>query len=105
VVENRRLYREKFDTALGILNPGFEVKKPDAAFYLWAKTPLPDPEFTRRLHDAKAVTVLPGSYLAREAHGRNPGENHIRIALVSSTEECAESARRIRDFVADLKNK
>jgi N-succinyldiaminopimelate aminotransferase len=105
VIENRRLYREKFDTALGILNPVFEVKKPDAAFYLWAKTPLPDPEFTRRLHDAKAVTVLPGSYLAREAHGRNPGENHIRIALVSSTEECAESARRIRDFVADLKHK
>jgi N-succinyldiaminopimelate aminotransferase len=43
--------------------------------------------------------VLPGSYLARQAHGINPGTNHVRIALVSSKAECAESAQRIRAFV------
>jgi N-succinyldiaminopimelate aminotransferase len=105
VVENRRLYREKFDTALEILKPALDVGKPDAAFYLWARTPMPDPEFTRRLYEAQAVTVLPGSFLAREAHGVNPGTNRIRIALVSSTEECAESARRIRSFMETLKRK
>lgn len=102
VVENRRLYREKFETALSILKPSMDVDMPDAAFYLWARTPLPDPDFTRRLYQAQGVSVLPGSYLAREAHGVNPGTNRVRIALVASTEECAEAARRIRDFVTSL---
>jgi N-succinyldiaminopimelate aminotransferase len=102
VVENRRLYREKFDTAISILKPVLDVSMPDAAFYLWVHTPIPDPEFTRRLYEAQAVSVLPGSYLARDSHGINPGTDRVRIALVSSTEECAESARRIRDFVKTL---
>ena len=101
VVENRRLYREKFDSALAILEGVLPVSKPEAAFYLWVRTPGSDEEFTRGLFESQAVSVLPGSYLAREAHGLNPGTNHVRIALVSSTEECAESARRIRAFVED----
>jgi N-succinyldiaminopimelate aminotransferase len=102
VVENRRLYREKFDTALDILGTSIDVQRPDAAFYLWAHTPLPDPEFTRRLYETQSVSVLPGSYLARDAHGANPGTDRVRIALVASTEECAEAARRIREFVTRL---
>ncbi|HEV7393050.1 MAG TPA: aminotransferase class I/II-fold pyridoxal phosphate-dependent enzyme, partial [Burkholderiales bacterium] len=102
VVENRRLYNEKFETALSILKPSMDVDMPDAAFYLWARTPMPDPDFTRGLYQAQGVSVLPGSYLAREAHGVNPGTNRVRIALVASTEECAEAARRIRDFVTAL---
>jgi N-succinyldiaminopimelate aminotransferase len=102
VVENRRLYREKFDTAVSILRPAMEIEMPEAAFYLWIRTPIPDPEFTRRLYESQAVSVLPGSYLAREAHGANPGTNRVRVALVSSTPECAESAQRIRDFVQRL---
>ena len=103
VVENRRLYREKFKTALSILKPVMDVDMPDAAFYLWARTPIPDADFTRRLYAAQAVSVLPGSYLAREAHGANPGANRVRIALVASTDECAEAACRIRDFVTSLR--
>ncbi|MGZ5091603.1 MAG: succinyldiaminopimelate transaminase [Burkholderiales bacterium] len=103
VVENRRLYREKFETALTILKPSLDVDMPDAAFYLWVRTPMPDPEFTRRLYETQGVSVLPGSYLARDAHGVNPGTNRVRIALVASTEECAEAARRIRDFVTSLR--
>ena len=100
VVENRRLYREKFETALSILKPVMDVEMPDAAFYLWPRTPMPDPEFTRRLYQAQAVSVLPGSYLARETHGVNPGKDRVRIALVASTEECAEAAHRIRRFLS-----
>jgi N-succinyldiaminopimelate aminotransferase len=96
VVENRRLYREKFAAALDILRPVMDIEMPEAAFYLWLKTPIPDPEFARRLYEQQAVTVLPGSYLARESGGINPGTNRIRLALVSSVEECIESARRIR---------
>jgi N-succinyldiaminopimelate aminotransferase len=102
VVENRRLYREKFAAALEILRPALEVEIPDAAFYLWLKTPLSDTEFARRLYQQQAVTVLPGSYLAREAGGVNPGANRVRIALVSSVAECVESAQRIRAFVESL---
>jgi len=68
---------------------------PDAAFYLWAKTPGDDSEFAKRLLAEQAVTVLPGSYLARDAHGVNPGQGYIRIALVASLDECTEAIDRI----------
>jgi N-succinyldiaminopimelate aminotransferase len=102
VVENRRLYREKFDAALKILQPALDVEMPDAAFYFWAPTPLSDTEFTRRLYQEQAVSVLPGSYLAREAGGTNPGKDRVRIALVAPTAECAEAAHRIATFVNNL---
>ena len=102
VVENRRLYREKFNNVINVLKPSIEVEMPDAAFYLWAPTPISDTEFTRRLYQEQAVTVLPGSYLAREARGINPGTNRVRIALVASTAECTEAAQRIAAFVQNL---
>lgn len=102
VVENRRLYRDKFAAVLDILRPVLEVGMPAAAFYLWPKTPLPDDEFARRLYQEQAVSVLPGSYLARTARGTNPGTNRVRIALVASLAECVEAARRIRAFVESL---
>jgi N-succinyldiaminopimelate aminotransferase len=99
VVENRRLYREKFDAAFKLLRPVLDVQMPDAAFYFWPKTPLPDPEFALRLHREQGVTVLPGSYLAREARGVNPGTDRVRIALVASHAETVEAAQRLRTFV------
>ena len=102
VVENRRVYREKFEAALAILRPVVDVQAPDAAFYLWAPTPVSDTEFAQRLYREKSITVLPGSYLAREARGVNPGRNRVRIALVAATVECTEAATRIRDFISTL---
>ena len=95
VVENRRLYREKFTAVTAILRAVTEIRMPDAAFYLWLETPEDDTEFTRRLHREQGVSVLPGSYLARDARGVNPGKNFVRIALVASTAECSEAAHRI----------
>ncbi len=102
VAENRRLYREKFAAVTPILQDGLEVDMPDAAFYLWARTSMPDTEFARNLYRDYNVTVLPGSFLAREAHGVNPGANFIRIALVAEPQECVEAAERIRKFVKNL---
>ena len=99
VLENRRLYREKFATATKILREVAEIAMPDAAFYLWINTLSDDTEFTRSLYQQHNVMVLPGSYLAREAHGVNPGRNFVRIALVASTAECAEAAQRIASFI------
>jgi N-succinyldiaminopimelate aminotransferase len=100
VVENRRLYRDKFDTAMSILGKTPGVQMPDASFYLWIDTRRDDTAFTRELYEQFNVTVLPGSYLAREARGINPGRNFARVALVASTAECAEAAQRIADFIS-----
>ena len=102
VVENRRLYREKFAAVTPLLQEVLEVDRPDAAFYLWARTPIADTEFALRLYRDYNVTVLPGSFLAREAHGVNPGANFIRIALVAEPQECREAAERIRNFAKTL---
>ncbi len=99
VVENRRLYREKFDAVLPILQPVLDVTRPLASFYLWAGVAGDDAAFARDLLAAEAVTVLPGSYLAREHDGRNPGQGRIRIALVAPLAECVEAAERIARFV------
>ncbi len=99
VRENRRLYREKFATATRILGEVTKVDMPDAAFYLWMNVHGDDAAFTRELYRQHNISVLPGSYLAREARGVNPGNNFVRIALVASTDECAEAAHRIADFI------
>ncbi len=99
VIENRRLYQEKFDALVPLLKPVLNVEWPDASFYLWAKTPYADLDFARDLYGATAVTVLPGSFLAREAHGINPGANRIRIALVAPKEQCLQAAHRIVRFM------
>jgi len=98
VRENRRLYREKFDAVLPVLGPALNVARPQAAFFLWAPTPYDDTAFVRDLYAATGVTTLPGSFLAREAHGVNPGRNHMRIALVAAKDDCLEAARRIAEF-------
>ncbi len=105
VRENRALYAQKFTTVTPMLADVIDVKLPDAAFYLWAnvaRTGLSDTEFARRLYADYNVTVLPGSYLARDAHGTNPGRDFIRIALVAGTAECVEGAQRIVEFCRGL---
>ncbi len=102
VQQNRDLYRQKFDAVLPVLQPYFNVTSPDAGFYLWAKIPeqysLSDTDFAKELFSSHHVSCLPGSYLAREAHGDNPGHNYLRLALTATVEECIEGAYRIADF-------
>ncbi|SFE49525.1 succinyldiaminopimelate transaminase [Nitrosomonas sp. Nm166] len=102
VVENRRLYAQKFFEAVALLSDVTAVQMPDAGFYLWVKTPISDTEFTKKLYQNYNVTVLPGSYLAREAHGMNPGKNFVRIALVASPQECIEAMSRMKNFLKSL---
>lgn len=103
VEENRRLYREKFARVTPVIASVMDVALPDAGFYLWAEVPeamgLDDAGFARALYAQYNVTVLPGSYLAREAGGHNPGAGRVRMALVADTAECEEAARRIQQFV------
>jgi N-succinyldiaminopimelate aminotransferase len=95
VRENRAAYAAKFASLQPRLAAALPCSMPDAAFYLWAATPGDDAAFARRLYIEQGVTVLPGSYFAREVHGTNPGRGRIRIALVASEDECAEAIDRI----------
>ena len=103
VVENRALYRQKFAQVTPLLESVMDVRLPDAGFYLWAGVPahlgLSDTDFARALLAQYNVTVLPGSYLARDAQGGNPGAGRVRMALVAETAECVEAARRIVQFI------
>lgn len=106
VIENRRLYREKFTAFIEILADVCDIKKPPASFYVWFKIPeqlaMSDTEFTQRLFAEQNVTVLAGSFLSREFNGINPAVNHVRIALVASLAECIEAAQRIKQFLTIL---
>ncbi|MBT3065211.1 succinyldiaminopimelate transaminase [Rhodoferax sp. U11-2br] len=99
VVANRTLYRAKFAEVTPLLAEVMDVALPDAGFYLWAKVAGDELAFTRDLYANYNVTVLPGSFLAREAQGSNPGAGRIRMALVADSAECVQAAHRIRDFV------
>ena len=105
VRENRAAYVAKFAEVTPMLAEVLDVALPDAGFYLWAdvsRTGLTDTEFAARLYAEQHLTVLPGSYLAREADGINPGANRVRMALVATPEECREGAERIVAFCRGL---
>ena len=106
VEDNRDKYIRKFNQVTPMLAEVLDVALPDAGFYLWAKVDklakITDTEFAKRLYAEYNVTVLPGSYVARDAHGINPGANRIRMALVAEVDECVEAAQRIVEFTRKL---
>jgi len=102
VIDNRARYREKFSAVLELLGPVMQVTAPDAGFYLWPRTPVDDQAFTRGLLEQRNVSVLPGSFLSRHAHGLNPGQDHVRMALVPPLEDCVEAALRIKSYIGSL---
>jgi N-succinyldiaminopimelate aminotransferase len=100
VIENRALYRDKFQAVIEILEPVLGVTQPPAGFYLWPVTPEDDCGFARKLLAQQNVAVLPGSYLSRTAAGINPGQGHVRMALVAPYADCVEAAERIKSYLA-----
>lgn len=102
VLENRRLYREKFARVLDLLSATLAPRKPQAGFYLWAQTPISDTEFAQRLYAEQNVSVLPGRYLSRARNGFDPGEKRVRMALVAPLDECLDAARRINLLLSTL---
>ena len=101
--QNRKLYQDKFARVLPILAPVLDVKRPDGAFYLWPDVGGDDELFTRDLFEEQNLTLLPGSYLARDANGENPGRGRVRISLTAHVDQCVLAAERIRAFVSSRK--
>ncbi|MFG6559406.1 aminotransferase class I/II-fold pyridoxal phosphate-dependent enzyme [Sulfitobacter sp. 1A15299] len=96
VEENRALYQEKYAIADRIFGnvPGYA--SPEAGFFLWL--PVEDDEAAAlKLWRETGVRVLPGSYLAQNVAGGNPGQNYIRVALVAPKDETTRGLEAIRD--------
>jgi N-succinyldiaminopimelate aminotransferase len=102
VQTNRALYEEKFSAVLDILSPVLPVSRPTAGFYLWLQTAIPDEVFAHELFVQQNIIVLPGSFLSRVAHGKNPGQNRVRVALVPPLEICISAAWRIRALIEEI---
>jgi N-succinyldiaminopimelate aminotransferase len=100
---NRALYRQKFARVLPILQPVLDVVEPDGGFYLWPDVHRDDEAFTRDLFAMQNLTILPGSYLARDTKAGNPGKHRVRISLVATVDECEIAAQRIRIFLESSK--
>ena len=99
VVANRAAYGRKFDAVTPILREVFDVAQPEGGFYHWLPVAGDDEAFARALFAERNITVLPGSYLTRHAHGINPGRSHVRVAWVAPEAECKAAARTIADWV------
>jgi N-succinyldiaminopimelate aminotransferase len=107
VIENRRLYAEKFagfyarlkDARLKGVAP---ISMPDAAFYFWLKAPYDDAEFSRDVLKHAGIVCLPGSYLSRTAYNINPGQGFVRLALVSTVADALEGADRLAHFFENI---
>lgn len=95
VCQNRALYREKFQALTPILDDAFNCRTPDGGFYHWLDVGEDDQAFTLALFQEENITVLPGSYLSRRAHGRNPGEGFVRVAWVAPLADCLDAAERL----------
>ena len=96
VEENRALYQEKYAIADRIFGnvPGYA--SPEAGFFLWL--PVEDDEAAAlKLWRETGVRVLPGSYLAQNVAGENPGQNYIRVALVAPKDETTRGLEAIRE--------
>ena len=99
---NRRLYADKYHAVLPLFAAPLATQMPAGGFYLWVRTPIDDATFAKELQRKYNVLTLPGSFLARDAHGANPGRNHVRIALVAPLADCVEAAQRLAEFVRSL---
>jgi aspartate/methionine/tyrosine aminotransferase len=96
VIENRRLYGEKYEIADRMLGnvPGYV--SPEAGFFLWL--PVQNDEAAAvKLWRETGVRVLPGGYLAQDHNGVNPGQGYIRVAMVAPKAETARGIELIRD--------
>ena len=100
VEQNRQAYRNKFEQVTPLVADALICERPEAGFYLWARTAGDDVEFTRELYARYNVLVLPGSFLGRVDQGVNPGAGWVRIALVDRIDACVEAAGRIARLTA-----
>ena len=104
VVENRAVYRSKFEATHATMSRTFGTQQlPDGAFYYWPDVGIDDELFAAELFRRENITVLPGKYLGRTIEGRNPGANRIRVALVAPYQDCVDAIRRLCSAAQEIR--
>ena len=98
MIENRRLYGEKYQAADAVFAGVNSYKGPDAGFFLWL--PVEDGESAAlKLWQQTGVRVRPGAYLSRDVNGDNPGKGYIRVAMVAPINEMQAGLIALRDCI------
>ena len=96
----REEYRHKRDLICdAFVAAGCPECRPEATMYVWQRAPhgMSAEEFAKRLLDpAIALVTTPGTWISSARGADDPGEGHVRLALVPTIEECEEAAQRIR---------
>lgn len=96
VRETAAAYQRRRDTIVdGFNRIGWQVQRPKASMYIWAKVPTKQNsfDFTVDLLNHTGVAVIPGN-----AFGEC-GEGFVRIALVQSEDRLAEAVQRIEKWL------
>ncbi|TXR54086.1 succinyldiaminopimelate transaminase [Reinekea thalattae] len=99
VIENRKLYNEKYQAVVSELSSVLPLSIPEASFYLWPNLEQDDEKVAQRWLEKANIRVLPGQYLSRSVDGFNPGYGHVRIALVATLDECVAAAKRLKQIL------
>jgi len=92
VEKNRKIYRERRDVLYyGLKRLGWKVKKPEATFYLWAKTPSGKNSIqtSEKLLLEAGVVATPGVGMG------DSGEGYLRFALTVDVKRIEEALKRI----------
>jgi N-succinyldiaminopimelate aminotransferase len=100
VVKNRKIYEKKYKIADQIFDDFDGYFSPEAGFFLWIN--VGDGEkVALELWQNCGVRVLPGRYLAKDFNGQSPGDQFIRVAMVSELEETKRGLSKIREFLRE----
>lgn len=90
IEQNNEVYRERRDILVrGLRELGFEVKKPEATFYVWLKVGGSSIEFARKLLEEAGVLVTPGVGFGKS------GEGYVRFALTRDVSVIEEALKRM----------
>jgi N-succinyldiaminopimelate aminotransferase len=94
----RQAYRAKFDVCDRLLTGRYGYRRPAGGFFLWLDMSHLGgaEEAVLTIWKQCGVKVLPGTFLAHEdRHGRNPGRQFVRVALVHDAATVREALERI----------
>ena len=92
VVKNRKIYEKKYKIADQIFDD-FDGYFSQKQVFLWIN--VGDGEkVALELWQNCGVRVLPGRYLAKDFNGQSPGDQFIRVAMVSELEETSADYRK-----------
>ncbi len=100
--EVRNTYKRRRDVLCeGLCNAGWQVEKPKATMFVWAKIPeqyahLGSLEFSKQLLDEAKVAVSPGIGFGKY------GDTHVRFSLIENVHRTRQAVRNIKKM---LKNK